>query len=306
MNIRYLKTFLAIVDHKTMNAAAKALNISQPSISQTINEMEYYYGVKLFDRLSRHLYLTPTGTQLLSYARYIVSTFDEMEIFLKNSAQTPLLRIGVTAMFSSCFLSGIIKEMQKQHPTAELNIQGVSTPLIEKKLLNSELDLGIVEGKINHPDLVCQHLATDRLIFVCGRTHPFYGKQISFQDLNDQAFITYGGSSYLRNLFHHMAEEKGIRYQEFWVCSGSESIKTAVMDGLGLCIISASICRSELASGALYEIPVEGMDLTRKLMIVYHKNKFFHPMLHEFVRICKDYMEEKILEEANQQQCLLP
>ncbi|WP_434309116.1 LysR family transcriptional regulator [Hominifimenecus sp. rT4P-3] len=306
MNIRYLKIFLAVVDNQTMNAAAKALNITQPSISQAISEMEYYYGVKLFDRLSRHLYLTPTGTQLLSYARYIVSTFNEMEVFLKNSAQTPLLRIGATAVFSSRFLSGIVKEVQKQHPSAALNIQGSSTPVIEEKLLNSELDLGIVEGKITHPDLVCQHLATDRLVFVCGRTHPFYGKQISFQDLNDQAFITYGGSSYLRNLFHHIAEEKGIRYQEFWTCSGSESIKTAVMDGLGLCITSASMFRSELASGALYEIPVEGMKLTREWMIAYHKNKFFHPMLLEFVRICQEYIGKQILEEANLQQCLLP
>lgn len=306
MNIRYLKIFLAVVDHKTMNAAARNLHIAQPSISQAIMEMEHYYGVKLFDRLSKHLYLTPTGSQLLSYARYIVSTFDDMEVFLKNSARNPLLRIGSTAVFSTCFLSSITRDMQEQFPETALNIIVTNTPTVERKLLTSELDLGIIEGEINHPDLICSHLATDNLLFICGRSHPFYQKTIQFEDLDGQSFVSREDTSYLRNRFDRMAKERGITYHETWKCSGSEAIKAAVIDGHGIAVISASMVQEELTSGSLYAIPISDLTFTREMLLVYHRNKFFYPTLNSFIDICQNYMKNLVDKEASSHHCILP
>ncbi len=306
MNIRYLKIFLAVVDHKTMNAAAKVLNIAQPSISQAIQEMEHYYGVKLFDRLNRHLYLTPVGSQLLSYARYIVSNFNDMEIFLKNSAQNPILRIGSTATFSTCFLSNIAAQMQRLHPNISMDMVVTNTATVGEKLLSSQLDLGIVEGLVDNPDILRVHLMTDHVVFACGQAHPLYGKRIRFRDLDGQAFISREETSYLRNRFDAMARERGIAYREAWRCSGSEAIKAAVAAGQGIAVISAVAVKAELESGLFYAIPVEDVEFNREVALVYHKNKFLSPALNTFIQVCRDYLQEALRNEDGKEGYILP
>ena len=80
MTIRHLKVFLAVAETGKMSAAADQLFIAQPSVSQAIADIEKYYNVRLFERLSRKLYITPAGERLLDYARHIVALFDEMEL----------------------------------------------------------------------------------------------------------------------------------------------------------------------------------------------------------------------------------
>ena len=306
MNIRYLKIFLAVVDNKTMNAAAKVLNIAQPSISQAIQEMEHYYGVKLFDRLNRHLYLTPVGAELLSFARYIVSNFDDMEIFLKNSAQNPILRIGSTATFSTCFLSNIAARMQALHPNISMDMVVTNTATVGEKLLSSQLDLGIVEGQIDNPDILRVHLLTDHVILVCSRTHPFYGKKICFQDLDGQDFISREETSYLRNRFDSMARKRSISYREAWRCSGSEAIKAAVAAGQGIAVLSAVAVKEELEKGLFYALPISDANFDREVALVHHKNKFLSPALNTFIHVCRDYLQEALQNEDGQKGYILP
>ena len=79
MTFRHLKIFVTVCETGSMTAAASQLFIAQPSISLAISEMEDYYGVKLFDRISRKLYLTENGRRALQYARHIIDLLDEME-----------------------------------------------------------------------------------------------------------------------------------------------------------------------------------------------------------------------------------
>ena len=77
MNIRHLRVFTEVCRCGSMSQAARNLYIAQPSVSQTISELEQHYDVKLFDRLSHKLYLTPAGKKLLTYAKHILSLYDE-------------------------------------------------------------------------------------------------------------------------------------------------------------------------------------------------------------------------------------
>ena len=95
MNIRHLKIFITVADCGKMSEAAEKLFISQPSVSQAIKEIEDYYGVKLFERLSKKLYITDSGKLLLRYARHIVGSFNEMESALKNSGENICLHIEI-------------------------------------------------------------------------------------------------------------------------------------------------------------------------------------------------------------------
>ncbi len=96
MTLRNLRIFLAVADCGSMSEAAKKMHIAQPSVSGTIGEIEEQYGVRLFERLGRRLYITPTGTQLCEYARHILSMYDAMELRLRNADETDMLRVGAT------------------------------------------------------------------------------------------------------------------------------------------------------------------------------------------------------------------
>ena len=77
MTLRHLRIYVTVCETGSMTAAAKKLYIAQPSISLAVSEMERYYGVRLFDRISRRLYMTDSGRQTLEYARHIIALFDE-------------------------------------------------------------------------------------------------------------------------------------------------------------------------------------------------------------------------------------
>lgn len=84
MTIRHLTIFITVADLGSMTAAAKALYISQPTVSQAITELEAHYGIKLFERFPKRIFITQNGSRLLSYARHITSLVNEMEQVIKN------------------------------------------------------------------------------------------------------------------------------------------------------------------------------------------------------------------------------
>ena len=154
MTLRNLRIFLSVADCGSMSEAAKKMHIAQPSVSGTISEIEEQYQVRLFERLGRRLYITPTGEQLCEYARHILSAFDSMEQRLRNADDTDMLRIGATVTVGTCILGDVLKRYiaETGHPAPRVLVD--NTQVIEQQLLKSELDAAIVEGSISSPDLV--------------------------------------------------------------------------------------------------------------------------------------------------------
>ena len=96
-----------------MTGAANRLFTAQPSVSLAIREMEEYYGVKLFDRISKKLFLTEAGHQVLEYARHIIALFDEMEQEVRNPDMSGTLRVGASITVGTFLLPGYVKELTR-------------------------------------------------------------------------------------------------------------------------------------------------------------------------------------------------
>jgi DNA-binding transcriptional LysR family regulator len=154
MTIRHLRIFIEVVINGSMSAAASKLYISQPTVSQAIRELEEHYGVLLFNRLNRRLYITDAGEKLFSYAKSVVKQFDQMEEKMLNINQKEKIRIGSTITVGECILSDLINIFAKKEPNIEVYSYVNNTQIIESKLLDSEIDIGIVEGEIKSPDFI--------------------------------------------------------------------------------------------------------------------------------------------------------
>ena len=149
MTLRHLRVFITVADLGNMTQAAKKLFVAQPSVSQTIKELENHYDTRLFERLSKKLYITEEGKQLLNYARHIVSLFDEMEQKMKQSTESSTLKIGASITVGTCVLSELYTRFLSNYPNVDIESVVDNTTVIEDMVLKSELDFGLVEGPIH-------------------------------------------------------------------------------------------------------------------------------------------------------------
>lgn len=290
MTIRHLKVLIAVADCGKMSLAAKTLYISQPTVSQAISEIEQYYGIRLFERLSRKLYPTPEGKRLLGYARHIVSLFEEMELDLQNAGQHPFLKIGATITVGACVLPGLVQKFEKECAPCKAEVYVDNTRSIEEKLMKSQLDVGIVEGTVNSQDLISQPLMEDELILVCAPDHPLAEHAAaSAQDLQNLRFVLREPGSGTRELFEKYLALHGVSVHIKWVCHSAEAIKNAVIEGQGAAVLSRRLAAEEIKLGKLIAVPFEDTRMTRQFCLIHHKNKFLSPSLQRFIGCAKDY-----------------
>ena len=283
MTIRHLKIFIAVAQTGKMGAAAKQLYISQPTVSQVIAEIEETYGVKLFERLSKKLYITKEGQKLLDYARHITALFEEMERDLHYASNHPSLRIGATITVGSCVLPQMVRDFERNHPTTTVEVLVDNTQVITENILSSQLDFGLVEGQVTNPDLISRPVLEDELVLICGREHPFWNrKRICLADLQNQPFVLREPGSGTRERLESVLRQHNIGIQAKWVCHSADSILEAVSQGQGLSVLSRRLAEQAALNKELHILPIQDVKLLRTFNLVYHRNKFLSQPIQAF------------------------
>ena len=295
MTIRHFKIFIAVADAGSMTAAAEILFISQPTVSQAVAELEAHYGTRLFDRLSKRLYITETGRKLLSYARHMISLLDDMEQTVKNSEETGTLRIGASITVGTALLPGLVNEFTRLLPSMQIKAAIDNTKEIEAMILKNEVDFALVEGIIHSRDIVAKAFMDDELVLVCGSQHPLYkAGVVSVSDLGEYGFIVREQGSGTRELFERAAAANLLNWRCIWECSDSGCLKSATLNGIGLAVISKKLVEPEIRNRALAVVKVENFDLKRKFSIIHHKNKYLASSMKAFFDLCYSYSSKGI------------
>lgn len=286
MSIRHLRIFIMVAECGKMSIAAEKLFITQPSVSQAIKEIEDYYGVRLFERLSKKLFITANGELLLKYARHLVQSFDEMELELKNAGQNICLQIGGTITVGTCILNDVIAKLEKENKNISTKIIINNTEIIEKMLLNSQLDVAIIEGIIENKDLIKRPIYNDKLILVAGKNHKFYNRdEISIQELMGEDIISREEGSGSKRIFDDILKNSNIEVNTKWISTDTAAIKNAVINGNGLAVLSSLLVNEEIKQGTLHKVSLKEVNMFRYIYVVYHKNKFISEHLKSFLDI---------------------
>lgn len=158
---------------------------------------------------------------------------------MKHCAKNIRIRVGATVTVGTCVISPIMLELYKVNPLIEPEVFVEDTRLIAKKLLNSELDIAIVEGKIKHPDIVTKSIINDNLVLICSHKHEFYKRDsIKVSELSNQPLIMRELGSGTRAQLEKQLKELKIPMNIRWSCYNSEAILRAVVDNFGIAVIS--------------------------------------------------------------------
>lgn len=289
MTIRHLQIFVAVADCGKMRAAAERLHISQPSVSQAVRELESYYNIKLFERLSQRIYITETGKKLLPYARHIIDSFETMEGFINDTSAGNVIRVGGSVSVGTRLLPPMIKSLENEVPDVDVCVIVDNTAAIEGKIQRSELDIAVVEGIVRSDELVKKDIYDDELVLVVGPEHELFNHPgIKLKELTKHALISRESGSVERNQFEQFLLEHDIKMKNKWSCSNTETIKKVVLNGEGIAILSRMVIEKEIAAGEVRVLNVENTRMKRKIKLIYHKNKYISQSMKQFIGICTD------------------
>lgn len=274
MTLRHIKIFAAVCDCKSATKAAQKLGMAQPAVSLAVRELERYYGVRLFDRISHRLYLTDEGKELLSYARRILSLFDEMENDVRNRDSLGIVRIGSSITVGTCLMPEYVARFRAACPGAGVRVTVDNSAAVEKMVLENRLDFAVIEGLVHSDRIVGRRLLKDELVLVCGAGSEFAGRaELVPEELPGLPFLLREKGSGTRELFESALLTRGLTVEPEWESISTEAIVGAVSRGLGVSVLPLRLVERALAEKSLVRIRVRGLSFQRYFSLILHKDK---------------------------------
>ncbi|MCI8599842.1 MAG: LysR family transcriptional regulator [Lachnospiraceae bacterium] len=295
MTIRHLRIFITVAETGKMSLAAKKLYLTQPTISQAIRELEEHYDTKLFDRLSKRLYITEEGHHLLALARNTVRSFDDLELRMQSETKVEHFRLGTTVTVGACLLPSLTEDFRARRPQVDLFSFIANTQVIEEKLLKSELDVGVVEGVIKSPDLISLPMVDDFLVLACSVDHPFASlDSFTPSDLEGQDFVMREQGSGTRALFEDYLRANHIQIRCRVEAPFPEAMKNAILYNHCMAVISVRLIEEELQKGTIHIIRNPNHAWNRTFNLVYHKDKLFSESMVVLKELLYEYRKPEI------------
>lgn len=294
MELHQLRYAVAIADTGNFTRAAERCNVTQPSLSQQIINLEREVGHKLFHRLGRRAVLTEAGTVFLERARHIVF---EVENAAKELSDHPALdrkiSVGAIQTIAPYLLLPLIEKCRRDLPNLQINlVEGFIRDLVTG-VVEGELDMAILTLPIKDPRVSIEPLMTEPLLLVVGKNHPFSTrKEISLNDLADETFVTMGESSTLaaqiRTFFggHNFEPKVGYR------CAQVATLKTLVGMGLAISILPR-LDREPKDRDSLTYLRLTGAAPTREVVVVRHLQRYQSRGAEQFLRVLREHVRLK-------------
>ena len=291
MTLRHMKVFLTVYKTQNMTLAAEQLHLTQPAVTRVIKEIENYYGVCLFERLNRRLYVTESGRRLYAQALHLIDTFESMEKEMRNLDTFGLLRIGSTIALGSYLLPELIFIFQKQIPQIQVQVTVSNRRTLQKMLLNNQLDIALIEGGVDDSHLHGEAFGGDRLVLITPPYHPLLKKKdVTLLDLLAYPLLLREKNSSVRMFVEQLFAVEGLPpLNPHWESASTQAIVQAVSYGMGISLLPEPLVKRDNLLGTVCTCPVVGADLCRQNYVVWDKHKFLTKATQEFIALCKKH-----------------
>ena len=206
MEFRQLQHFVAIVETGSISAAARRLYLAQPAISASIKKLENDLNAPLFHRRERGVSLTEAGQQFLSHAKQILKQANDAKLAMQaiEGLDQGEVEIGVPPMLGSYFFPPLIMAFKHQYPALRLNILDTGTRNIRKKLLEGDLELGVVADHDLPPEFDSGKLIREEMVVCMAADHPL----AEFEKIEYGEFLKYELILFGKGYYHHSLIEK--------------------------------------------------------------------------------------------------
>jgi LysR family transcriptional regulator, low CO2-responsive transcriptional regulator len=288
--LRQLRVFESVARHLSFSRAAEELHLTQPAVSAQVRKLEDHAGVPLFEQLGKKVYLTAGGRQLLESVREILARVREAEDALDGFRGVEGGRLNVAVISAGdYFFPSLLVEFARRHQGISLNFGVFNREELLQELAHNATDLAIMVRPPNDADMVAEPFAPHPYVVVARPDHPLTGQRaIPLARVLQEPFVVRERGS---DTWNSMEDAFGERLRDMNVLmqiKSTETIKQAVMAGMGLGFLSAHTLSRELHAGALAILDVRGLPLMLNWYVVHRRGKQLPPVARAFRQLLLD------------------
>ena len=272
---RQVKVFETVARHLSYSRAAEELRMSQPAVSIHIKHLEAHAGLPLFEQLGRRIYLTSAGEEMLRYSRAVLQQMKEADDALAALKGVRGGRLNIAVISAGdYFFPGLLAEFCRRHEGVTVRLSVNNREEIVRQLGENTTDLTVLLRPPQNPDMVAEPFAPQPHVVIAAPDHPLASRRhIALAALAGQPFIVRERGSDTRLAMDELLAESRVQFNVTMEIKSTETIKQAVIAGMGISFLSAHTIGRELELGQLAVLDVEGFPVMRKWHIVHHKNK---------------------------------
>jgi DNA-binding transcriptional LysR family regulator len=283
MKVDDYKLLVTLHEAKTLRQAAERLFISQPAVSQRLKSIEEEWGVEIFIRTKRELFVTGPGERIIRHARKVVESESILKEYLvaHEGAVEGNLNIGVSSLIGSTILAGLLREYTEMYPDVNINIQVGSSPQITNDA--KDYHISITRGRqiLNKENKL---LFTDRHYLVTPK---------SLLDREDPPVIEFFSEPiYIRMIEKYFEARFNRTYEPQFSVDQIATCRALLIEGVGVTVLPELVVKDfDKDQFKIEEVVVEDEPITRDTYISYDKNVMELPQVRAFIQVVKSYIK---------------
>lgn len=287
MNIHQVNIFNIAARTLSITKTAKQINLSQPSVSIQIKDLECSLNVKLFNRINKKISLTAAGETFLEYSDRLLTLIGEIHKVMADfgAGDVGRLALGASSTVGSYILPSYLGSFKELHPKADLCLSIQNRKEVLEQCLSGEIDIAFMQGLPKNQILQSEFFMKDELVIVCSPRHRWAGREyltLKTLKLEPDKIIMREQGSGTRYLIEKVLEQHGIEFKIIMEMSSSEGIKRAIEANLGIGVLSKNIIINEIKNRSLVALPIKDLNTSRDFYIVRNKKQYHMQLIMKF------------------------
>jgi DNA-binding transcriptional LysR family regulator len=286
--LRQLEVFLAVAAAESGLRAAGELAMSQSAVSGALSDLERQFDVRLFDRVGKRLQLNELGRAVRPRAQAVLEQAAALERVLSNKEEIGRIRVGATMTIGNHLAVPLIASFMRENPGARITLDVANTEEIARRVENFEIDVGLIEGEYEHPDLEASPWRRDELVVFTAPGHPWAKKRsLSDDDLRRVPWVVRERGSGTRQAFERAMSGILPELHIALELQHTEAIKGAVRAGLGAGCVSKIALEEDFRLGSLEPRSVPHRDFHRHFYFLLHRQKYRTAGIERWLELCR-------------------
>lgn len=273
MNLKRLEYFCQLAELGNFTRTAQQIGIAQPALSIAIQKLEQEVGLKLINRADKRSLLTAEGKVLYKLASKLLSQAKQVELEIEELKELEggTIRFGVSAMMGSYYFPNVLSKFKQQYPKIKIHLVDQGTAALENMLLNGELDLALVRGDLENPQLRYTELINEEVVAGMVNSHSLATQQtLSLAQFCQQPLVLFHAGYFLREVVSQFAKKQQLKLDIRMETNLIELQKSLVRNEVGITTCLSRILQHESQMTA---IPFEPK-IEFKLSLAWKKNHY--------------------------------
>ncbi|MEK4437188.1 MULTISPECIES: selenium metabolism-associated LysR family transcriptional regulator [Paenibacillus] len=278
MNFHQLHIFYTVAEKGSFSAAAQALHMTQPAVTMQIQSLEDYFGTKLLHRSTKKIELSEAGRTLLPHAKRSVELVRQTDEAMSAFTQMlqGRLQLGASLTIGEYVLPRMLGPFARQYPDISIVMKVMNTTQIMDDILKHQLNFGLIEAPIHHPDMIVEPVMQDELKLIVPAGHALADRgEVELEEVMAYPFVLREKGSGTRQVMEDQLQKKNIDPQDMNVVmelGSTGAVKSAVEAGVGITMLSPSSVQHELALGLVHIVDIRGLAFKRQFYAIHLKS----------------------------------